>query len=157
MGVPEEHIITQACPELASYIEKDPKGEDTALLIESYVDEALAKFKKGFGFLLASLNCTHFGYSMNLWQKAFAGRRVPSFMIIDPNALLAMKLISREKVKRYEATTISVQVVSMVEIGREKIEALGGWLKKISPETAEALARYELKKDLFEWKKFVKR
>lgn len=155
-GLAGERLVTQACPELAGYIEKTPAGEDTALLIESFVDEALAKFKNGFSRLLVSLNCTHFGYSMELWRKAFDSRRVPSFTIIDPNALLAMKLISREKVKRYEATTISVQVVSMVEIGGEKIEALGGWLRKISPETAEAFTRYELKKDLFEWKRFIK-
>ena len=154
-GIPEARIVTQACPELAAYIEKNPNSEDTALLIESYVDEALAKFKNGFGRLLVSLNCTHFGYSMNLWRKAFERRRVPSFTIVNPNALLAMRLISRERVKRYEATAISAKAVSMAEISRQKIEALGGWLRKISPETADALARYELKPDLFEWKKFI--
>jgi hypothetical protein len=29
-------------------------------------------------------------------------------------------------------------------------------LRKISPETADALARYELKPDLFEWKRFIR-
>lgn len=155
-GLASERLVTQACPELASYIEKAPDGEDTALLIESFVDEALAKFKNGFSRLLVSLNCTHFGYSMELWRKALESRRVSSYTFVNPNASLAEKLISVKGVKRYAATAISAKVVSMVEIGREKVEALGGWLRKISPETAEALAHYELKKDLFEWKRLVK-
>jgi len=155
-GLSEEHLIPQACPELASYIEKDPKGEDTALMIESYVDEALARVKDKNAPLLASLNCTHFGYSLDLWNKAFESRGLKSFRILNPNAKMAEALAPPAGTKKYARTAVTAKVVSMVEIGREKIEALGPYLKTLSPETAEALARYELKPDLFEWKGLIK-
>jgi len=156
-GFPEASIVTQACPELAGYIEKDPKSEDTALLIESYVDEALAKIKDQNAPILVSLNCTHFGYSMDLWKKAFENRGIKSFVIINPNSKMTDVLVPPASAKRYAATAVSAKVVSMVEISRQKIEALGDWLRKISPETAAGLARYELKPDLFEWKNHISR
>ena len=154
-GFPEARIVTQACPELASYIEKDPKSEDTALLIESYVDEALAKIKDRNAPNLVSLNCTHFGYSMDLWKKALESRGIKSFVIINPNSKMADAIVPPASAKRFAATDVSAKVVSMVEISRQKIEALGDWLRKISPETADALGRYELKPDLFEWKRMI--
>ena len=155
-GFPEARIVTQACPELASYIEKDPKNEDTALLIESYVDEALAKVKDRNAPNLVSLNCTHFGYSLDLWNKAFESRGIKSFAIINPNSKMADVLVPPASVKRYAATAVSAKVVSMVEISKQKVDALGDWLRKVSPETADALGRYELRPDLFEWKRFTK-
>jgi len=155
-GLPEEHLISQACPELASYIEKDPKGEDTALLIDSFVDEALAKVKDKNAPLLASLNCTHFGYSGDLWTRAFESRGVKSFRILNPNTKMAEAVAPPAGTKKYARTAITAKAVSMVEISREKVEALGPALRRVSPETAEALARYELKPDLFEWKSLIK-
>ena len=156
LGFGGERVITQACPELAAYIETGPKSEDTALLIESYADEALAKVKNRKAPLLVSLNCTHFGYSMDLWKKAIAGKGIETFSILNPNAGMTDALVSAAKTDRYAATAVSARVVSMVEIGQRKVDSLGDWLKKISPETADALARYELIPDLFEWKKYIK-
>jgi hypothetical protein len=45
----------------------------------------------------------------------------------------------------------------MVEIGRRKIDSLSVWLEPVSPETAEALRRYEHEPSLFEWKSYVNR
>lgn len=156
-GFPEARVVTQACPELASYIEKDPKSEDTALLIESYVDEALAKVKDRSAPILISLNCTHFGYSMDLWKNAFESRGIKSFVILNPNAKMTDILVPSASVNRFAATAVTAKVVSMVEISKQKIEALGGWLRKVSPETADALGRYELRSDLFEWKRYIKK
>ena len=50
-----------------------------------------------------------------------------------------------------------VQIMSMVEISRQKIESLAAWLERVSPETAEALRQYELRPSLFEWREFVSR
>jgi len=155
-GVQEEQIITQACPELASYIEKGYKSDDTGLLIESYVDEALAKRKNPVAPVLASLACTHYGYSVDIWNKVFEARRVKSFAILNPNSKMAEILISTKLKNRFAATAIRAQVVSMVEISRQKTDSLSEWLRKVSPETAAALVKYELKPELFEWKKFIK-
>jgi len=155
-GVKEEQIIAQACPELASYIEKDCKSDDTGLLIESYVEEALAKMKNPAAPVLASLVCTHYGYSLDIWSKVFESRGVKSFAILNPNSKMAEILISTKLKNRFATTAIQAKVVSMVEISRQKTDSLGEWLRKVSPETAAALAKYELKPGLFEWKRFIK-
>ena len=92
---------------------------------------------------------------MDLWKKAFESQGIKSFVIINPNSKMTDVLVPPASVKRFAATAVSAKVVSMVEIGKQKIEALGDWLRKISPETADALARYELKPDLFEWKRMI--
>lgn len=156
-GVKEEQIIAQACPELANYIEKDCKSDGTGLLIESYVEEALAKMKNPAAPVLASLVCTHYGYSLDIWNKVFESRGVKSFAILNPNSKMAEILISTKLKNRFAATAIQAKVVSMVEISRQKTDSLGEWLRKVSPETAAALAKYELKPELFEWKRFIKK
>jgi len=156
-GFPEERIVTQACPELAGYIENGLHGEDTGLLIESYVDEALANLKNRMAHIWVSLNCTHFGYSLDLWKKAFESRGIKSFFILNPNSKMTDILISPKYEKRFADTAVRAKAVSMVEVGRPKIDSLGAWLRRVSPETADALAQVELKPDLFEWKRFIKR
>jgi glutamate racemase len=156
LGIKPDRIVTQACPELASFIEKSPRSEDTGLLIESYVDEALAKIRGPKSKAVVSLNCTHYGYSLDLWRKAFADRGIKA-VILNPNARLAEALVPAGRRNRASATKIRAEAWSMVEIGPEKITALGEWLGKISPETAEALAGYKLKPDLFEWRKFIRK
>ncbi|MCK4429828.1 MAG: hypothetical protein KAW19_00865, partial [Candidatus Aminicenantes bacterium] len=47
------------------------------------------------------------------------------------------------------------RVVSMVEIGKEKIESIGKRLGETFPHTSEALSDYELKPNLFKWKEYV--
>jgi glutamate racemase len=154
LGVKPDRIVTEACPELASFIEKAPASEGTGLLIESYVDEALAKIRGPKSKALVSLNCTHYGYSLDLWQKAFADRGMQA-VILNPNARMAEAMVPARFRNRWPSTTIRAEAWSMVEIGPEKIVGLGAWLRKISPETAAALAGYALKPDLFEWRKFV--
>lgn len=156
LGVAAGRIVTQACPELASFIEKAPGSENTGLLIESYVDEALANIRGPKTKAVVSLNCTHYGYSLDLWRRAFAERGIEA-VILNPNAVMAEALVPAGLRNRAPATTVRAEAWSMVEIGPEKIEGLGEWLRKISPETAEALAGYKLKPDLFEWKSLVQR
>ena len=154
LGMPAGRIVTQACPELASFIEKSPLAEDTGLLIESYVDEALDRIRGPKSRIVASLNCTHYGYSLDLWRKAFADRGIEA-VILNPNAAMAEALVPARLRNRAPAVAVRAEAWSMVEIGPEKIAALGEGLRKISPETAEALAGYKLKSDLFEWRTLV--
>jgi hypothetical protein len=58
---------------------------------------------------------------------------------------------------RHKKTEISTRVVSMVEIGPEKIASLSRWLEALSPETAEALRRYKHIPSLFEWRTLISR
>jgi len=154
-GIEEERIVTEACPELASYIEKNYKSEETELLISAYVEEALAKIPELKRPIYISLNCTHYGYALPSWQKAFESRGLKPLAILNPNLVMLTFLWQPEYLSRFKSTKIQTRVVSMVEISREKIESLGDWLGKISPEIAASLAHYELKQNLFEWQKYV--
>jgi glutamate racemase len=152
LGISPSRIIEVACPELEMYIERDFAGDDTEMIISACVDEALAKLPKPAPPLYASLNCTHFGYSLPLWERAFQEAGVPPEAILNPNSRLADVLFKPKFLGRYPKTQVAVRVVSMVEIDRQKIKSLGKWLSAVSPETAEALGCYELDPALFEWK-----
>ena len=150
LGVPGEKIIAQACPELASYIEDAPAGENTALLISSYVDEALARLSSPPPPILAGLVCTHYGYARALWTAAFAEKRIDLRGILDPNARLAETVVPAGAAKRFDRTVIEARVVSMVEIAENKRAALGDQLAPRSPEVAAAFKAYKWVTDLFE-------
>lgn len=154
-GFISERIITQACPELVNYIERGYTSDETEMLIFAYVDEALQKVKNLQTPLYVSLNCTHYGYSFDAWKKAFLSLGVKPLSFLNPNSKMIDFLFKPQIQNRFKTTNISVKVVSMVEISEEKINSLGCWLRKVSPQTAEALINYDKRPDLFEWEKYV--
>ncbi|MCK4336420.1 MAG: aspartate/glutamate racemase family protein, partial [Candidatus Aminicenantes bacterium] len=85
MGFLPDRIITQACPDLVTYIEKGYDSDETEMLIFAYVDEVLQKIPRDKDSLLVSLNCTHYGYSASLWEKAFENLGVTPLAIVNPN------------------------------------------------------------------------
>lgn len=155
-GFLPERIVYQACPELARYIEVDYRGDETDMLIFAYVDEALKKINDRSAKLLVSLNCTHYGYSLDLWKNAFRSQGVEPAAFLNPNSRMSDFLFRPQYQNRFQSTDISVRIVSMVEIGKETMESLGEFLHPISPQTVEALHQYLWEKDLFEWKNFIK-
>jgi glutamate racemase len=155
-GFLPERIVYQACPELARYIEADYKGDETEMLIFAYVDEALQKISDRSTPLLVSLNCTHYGYSIDFWKNAFRGLGVEPLAFLNPNAKMNDFLFCPQFQNRFQNTDTSVRIVSMVEISKKKMESLGTFLHPLSPQTVEALQEYEWKEDLFEWKNFIK-
>ncbi len=157
LGFDAKWIITQSCPELENFIETDYAGDETGMLISGCVNEALQKIPSPRPPLLVSLNCTHYGYSLPLWEKAFEEAGVQPIAILNPNSKMAEALVRPECSNRRSKTEIAVRVVSMVEIGRQKIVTLAKWLESVSSETAAALRNYELVPALFEWKSLVKR
>jgi glutamate racemase len=151
-GINSQRITLQACPELENYIEKDYASDETEMLISAYVAEALHKMKDTPSPLYVSLNCTHFGYSFDLWEEAFRSSKVEPVAFLNPNSKMLDFLFESQERNRFNRTEISIHVVSMVEIGNQKIESIGKRLGETSPQTRDALARYELKPDLFKWK-----
>jgi len=156
-GIPEKRIVAQACPELAGYIENGYESDETALLIESYVEKALAELADPRAPVYAGLVCTHYGYSLSLWNKAFEERGQKLQGILNPNSRMLDFLFESGDKNRARTTEISARVVSMVEIAENKRQSLGGWLGKVSSEVAAALANYELKADLFSWREYIKK
>lgn len=156
-GFLQERIHLQACPDLVSYIERGYDSDETEMLIQAYVDEALDKLPPRQKEILVSLNCTHYGYSEELWHRAFRAQGVEAVTLLNPNFKMSDFLFPPEHQGRHESTTGGVRVVSMVKLGDAEIRSIGDYLAKKSPPTAQALRDYEWIPDLFIWKAFVNR
>jgi len=157
LGFAPGRVLSQACPELESFIERDYRGEETEMLIAGCVNEALQSLPSPPPPLLASLNCTHYGYSLPLWEKAFAEEGVRPLAILNPNSRMTDPLFEKMYMGRYKGTEVSARVVSMVQISPAKVGSLARWLQDVSPEVADALRAHEHVPDLFEWEKFIHR
>jgi glutamate racemase len=156
MGFDRKRIIAQACPELQAFIERGFDSEETRVLISAYTDEVIQKKIKDAP-LWVSFNCTHYGYALKAWQEAFAEFNCPVEAFLDPTPHMVDFIFAGARAKRFKETRSEIKVVSMVPIARQAIESLGRYFKLISPETAKALANYELKENLFEWKSIAQR
>ncbi len=156
-GFAAERIHSQACPELESFIERDYRADETGMLISGCVSEAVEKLEPPLPPLLVSLNCTHYGYSLPLWENAFQEAGIKPLAILNPNFRMINPLFDEKFVGRFRRTTVNAKIISMIEIRQSTLDSLGGWLRDLSPELAEALHAYERVPDLFEWRKFVSR
>jgi glutamate racemase len=157
LGIAESRIAAQACPQLTQYIEQGFDAMDTELLIDAYVDEALSTMGPVDGPLSVSFNCTHFGYSLQAWKRAFEDRGVDVAAWLDPNRQMVDFLIPQSSKARYPETAVTVKVVSMVDIPAASIDSIGRWLHGVSPATEAALRDYDRVDDLFEWRSLVSR
>lgn len=149
LGIPDSRIGSQPCPQLQMYIENNPVGDDTEMLIMSYVDEALESGTDTFDTLLVSLNCTHFGYSKELWFDAFSFSTDKPIILINPNVQMA-ELFKNERFEhRFQHTSIAVRVASKVKLKEKSIIAIAEILKLSSQKTAQGLKNYEFIPELF--------
>ena len=142
-----KRIVVKACPQLQSYIEQNPKGEETGMLISAYLNEALEQLTGTIGAVYLSLNCSHFGYSEDLWKSAFSETIFKFGAVLDPNHRMGDFLADPKYCNRYTETKLSFKVVSKVELINEK--AMSGIFEVKSPELAKALHNYEFLPGLF--------
>jgi len=148
-GVPEGRIVGEACHRLAGSIERGADSEETSTYVRTFVAEAIQRLPSNPGPLVVSLNCTHYGYVLDLWKKTFAGLGYPSVTVLDPNPLMAGLVLREGGPKRFPATSVTVEVVSKVKIGPDVQASLGRLLRTVSPRTADALANYRYDPELF--------
>jgi len=146
-NVDENRIITKACPQLQSYIEQNPEGEETAMLIAVYLSEAFEQLRNKRGNLYISLNCSHFGYSMDLWKKAISETSDLHAEILDPNTIMGDILMPEKYRNRFSQTDISLSVISKVELINMK--SMYNIFKTNDPDLAAALENYSIIPDLF--------
>ena len=144
-----------ACPELTWYIEQDPAGFDTTLMIGGFITEALAKRPVKGGPVAISLNCTHFGYSRAAWESELADQGVELAALLNPNDHMADPLFPESLAGRHSPVAVRVATESMVEITTTTVNALAPVLEKTSPETAASLRGWKLVPGLFEWESVV--
>ncbi len=151
-GYPENQIIGQACHKLAGSIERGYDSEETVKFIRQYVAEALKKISDPRAQLFASLNCTHYGYSMQQFKDVFAQAGHPDIRIIDPNPQMADFLFMSSYLNRHPKTDVTVEVISKTKISQQEINSLAELLLHVSPETAEAFQNYRYDPELFDAK-----
>jgi hypothetical protein len=96
--------------------------------------------------------CSHYGYARDAWSRAAAESGLTLQGILDPNRELVEALCPADTPRRHNHTTLTARVISMVEIAPAKRQSLGTWLQRQSPAVAAALANYEWRPDLFEWR-----
>lgn len=147
MGFDENRIINKACPQLQSYIEQNPYGEETDLLITFYLSEALEEVADLSQLVDLSLNCSHFGYSYPLWVKAMDSYLVNPGQILNPNNSMGDVLITEKNKDRYPDPEISFTIVSKVRL--VNAGAMIKIFESSSPSMSAALRNYQLIKDLF--------
>ncbi len=147
MEYDENRIINMACPQLQSFIEQNPSGEETDLLITYYLSEAVNKIKDTGQVVDISLNCTHFGYSYHLWEEALNNSVNNPGEVLDPNRTMGNILISESNRQRFNASEISFTIVSKVRL--VNVEAMIKIFESSSPSMSDALRNYQLVKDLF--------
>ncbi len=148
-GIAADRIVGQACPKLTGAIERGAHDAETASRIEGFVKEAVGRLGGRPGPVVASLNCTHFGYARPLWEEAFEKLGHPGVTVLDPNPLMTDIVLRTGGERRYPETAVTVEVVSKTPIGEDVKGPLGALLRTISPATADALARYAHVPDLF--------
>ena len=151
-GYPAEQIVGQACHRLAGSIERGYDSEETIGYIKQYVTEAIEKLNNQDLSIFASLNCTHYGYSIQQFKNVFTELGYPGIEIIDPNPLMADFLFKPPYINRFPQTNVTVEVVSKTTISKEEIESLAKLLRQISPATATAFKNYQYNPDLFDSK-----
>ncbi len=155
-GIADDRLVSQPCPNLVGLIESDWRGAETARLISAYVGEAAARLPDPRAPVYAALFCTHFGYSTELWERAFAEHGLTLAGLINPNSKWIDMLDPPAKKNRFPRTEVRTRVISMVEIPEAVRTSLGEWLGRVSPETASALKDYDFRPGLFEWKSLLK-
>ena len=148
-GVPADHVVGESCPRLAGAIERGAASEETVSYVKKFVAEALERRSAKDGPLVVSLNCTHYGYVKPLWEQAFAAAGYPGVKVLDPNPLMTDLVLKEGGRKRFPKTGVTVEVFSKVPIAAGTRANLGGLLRTVSPETADALTAYRHEPRLF--------
>ena len=147
LNIQDRRIVAKSCPQLQSYIEQNPHSEETEMLISVYLNEALEQLPKTVGTIFLSLNCSHFGYSEDLWERAFATTSFKFGGILDPNFRMADYLIKEECRNKYAETKLTYLVVSKIEL--LNVNAMVQFFTTKAPEIANALQNYQLIPALF--------
>ena len=142
----------QACHKLAGSIERGYDSEETIGFIKQYVAEALEKITNPDAKIFASLNCTHYGYSIQQFKDVFAAAGYPEIEIIDPNPQMADFLFKPPYIHRYPKTDVTVEVVSQTTISQQEKNSLAKLLQRVSPSTATAYENYQYDPELFDAK-----
>ena len=152
-GINENKIVTQACYNLESEIQNNPKGKNVKNLIEKYLNTAFEKVNNKSAHQLILFACTHYGYSKEIFDIYLRKLFNENFSIVNPNEKMAEILNFLTEFDKAKNGDISNKVYSRVKISAEQIYNLSSLLKKDSENLAEPLKKYEFLPELFHFDK----
>ena len=170
-GISRHRIVSQALPGVATLISNDPRGKEVYQAISHFVEKALSRMPDAFTDLHAFLGCTHYGFQVKLFEKAFRvlGRRV---RILNPNEAASRHILSRVALQDMGSVAVqaegpcenhrplkqksgsgsrnvSLEFISRYALPDNEVATLSCFLSPLSSRTAHALRNYTLKPDLF--------
>ena len=153
LGVQATDIASQPCPLLETEIQADPKSDIVSNLVEVYVGEAMEKISKpSSGPLVVGLCCSHYGYSINAFDRSLKQRVAPRYELVNPNKAM-VALFENGAVKgRVRRTSTSVEVASRVKFTPQEVSSISRSVGSTSQKTAQALKHYTFKENLFQFK-----
>lgn len=145
-GIDPSRIVAQACPALADTISEDREGTKTREEIRGWVREAIAKMQQRDAPVVASLNCTHYGYRKELFASAFAEAGIDA-TVVNPNELAVHDVFGDREAGTHRDA--NVRFVTRYAIPEATVEALTFFLEDVSPRTVAAMQQFEHLPDLF--------
>ncbi len=148
-GIQPAQIISQACDQLATEIEKDPASTAVSQMVAKYMQQAILNINPDSVNLYAALCCTHFGYCQELIQDTLAAFTEKPVVILNPNRQMAAYLLDNSKEFLFSNTIMDIQVVSKITWEERKINSISNLIQPISTETANALVNYTQVPNLF--------
>jgi glutamate racemase len=147
-GVAASRIVEQACPKLESEIQLDPQSDATTTFVDWYVGEAAEKLGRKSGKVFAALCCTHYGYALPAFQKAFQDAGSAAAEIVNPNPSMSAYLFPQTRQPRNPSAT-TVRTISRARLSEEERQSISTALRSVSAKTADSLLGYEHRQDLF--------
>ena len=148
-GIQPKQIISQACDQLATEIEKGPASTTVSQMIDRYMQQAALNIDPDSDKLYAALCCTHFGYCQELIQDTLTGFAGKPVVILNPNRQMVAYLLANYKEYLFPNTIMEIQVVSKITWEERKINSISNLIQSISTETANALINYTQVPNLF--------
>lgn len=144
-GVKEDKIITQACKNLESEIQKDSSSQKVKELIKNYISQAVPNPNNLTYYIV--LGCTHYEYSLPLFIDVF-NNYFENYKILNPNQIMVqetMDYLRGDKINK----TISAKVISKTIINKEDLLNVNKIINKISPSFSYALLNYTYNNNAF--------
>lgn len=149
-GIDPARLVAEPCHGLAATIDKDPDAPELPELVDECVLRALPRLPPG-GTIFAGLACTHYAYVAEIFRGALARHTGRPVGILEPGERLVEELTAGLAGPAPGAAprSVSVEVVSKVDLVETQRLAVARRLETISPVAAKALLAYHHIPDLF--------
>jgi glutamate racemase len=142
-------MAAQDCDQLATQIEKAPRGDIVRNMIDGFLDQAVAGLPDRKAPTAAALCCTHYGYIADLIAKSLATRIDAETTILNPNTAMAGRILTDFGSNRSTRPNLEIDIVSRIKWNDGKLQAMAGILAEVSFPVARALLNYRLDPELF--------